>query len=76
MSLNRISKIPAAFSEIKLWPAVDETFQSGAVKKRYERLRDAIELYLSFHSMKVVCEKAAVKQRRFHRIIDNCLTGW
>lgn len=73
MRVNSLKKIPEEYLDIKEWPAVEESSLREKTKSRYIRLREGVELYLSNHSMKDVCERAKIGKRRFHILIDRCL---
>jgi len=58
---------------LEAWPAVDESqLQDAEQRQRYEKLKNAVELYASGAVVANVTKAAGVKARWFYRLLDKC----
>jgi putative transposase len=68
------NRVPEYYRSLDTWPGVsDEKIDDSKARRRYKRLRDAMQLYLEHKPLSDVEMVAGVTARRFLRLFDRCL---
>ncbi|MCW5648257.1 MAG: hypothetical protein KIS62_00780 [Ramlibacter sp.] len=78
------SKLADGLRDLQAWPLFDESVLPASALPRFQRLKRAVQLYLSFAPMVDVLKAARLKRSGFLRVFERCglvrpngmLVGW